>query len=193
MKRKISKSRAKPKAKSKNGIVFNVSNEDIERLKKPIDYGKVPGSLASKIDRSLATLIDYSPVLIEYPLWWMLGDSPNFLWKVLGLLGDAIFVVNIYFLANRGQTIGKYFRGIRIVQSQNGEDAGLDKLLVMRQLPYIILYTFINADAFNHPNMLILVPMSAILLDVLFIYRRDRRCLHDLIAGTKVINSDKEY
>ena len=29
------------------------------------------------------------------------------------------------------------------------------------------------------------------LADILFIFRRDRRCLHDLLAGTKVIETSR--
>jgi uncharacterized RDD family membrane protein YckC len=27
-------------------------------------------------------------------------------------------------------------------------------------------------------------------VDVLFVFRRDRRCLHDLVAGTRVVRTD---
>jgi uncharacterized RDD family membrane protein YckC len=73
-----------------------------------------------------------------------------------------------------GQTIGKKIVGIRIVDLDNNVPA-LAKILGLRYLPT-------RAAA--------LIPiMGSIysLVDALFIFFPNRRCLHDLIAGTKVV------
>lgn len=53
---------------------------------------------------------------------------------------------------------------------------GLSKILLARQLPVQVM------------SVLPGVGGLLAILDVLFIFRKDQRCLHDLIAKTRVIN-----
>ncbi|MCG7499648.1 RDD family protein [Vibrio sp. Of7-15] len=96
----------------------------------------------------------------------------------------ALFVVyswltyllcNGYLLHKKGQTIGKNVFEIAIVDLDE-RLLGLPKLLVKRSLPMVILGYIPFIGSF----------MS--LINILFIFRKDKRCLHDLIAGTKVID-----
>jgi uncharacterized RDD family membrane protein YckC len=69
----------------------------------------------------------------------------------------------------------------KIVDDQ-GRVPNFGKLLVFR---YFIIWVAGQV-------LLILIPLIAIfidLVDVLFIFGRERRCLHDYIAGTWVINA----
>jgi uncharacterized RDD family membrane protein YckC len=84
-------------------------------------------------------------------------------------------VVQGYPLARTGQTWGKKLLSIRIVDL-HGELPPLWRLIVLRYLP---------------TQLLSLVPVAGnvyALLDALFIFRQDKRCLHDIIAGTQVVN-----
>ena len=94
---------------------------------------------------------------------------------VLAALNFGLFLaVHGYFLKSNGQTLGKKLAGIRIATLDGGvPDFG--RLIALRYLPISI--------AVNIPRM---GPYLSI-LDVLFIFRADRRCIHDLIAGTKVV------
>lgn len=90
------------------------------------------------------------------------------------LLGFAAFLVlQGWLLARRQQTIGKLMLGVRITDA-SGQPAGLRRILLARELPWWLLA---------------LVPFGTLLvaLEPLFIFRRDRRCLHDLLAGTRVV------
>lgn len=90
----------------------------------------------------------------------------------LCLLGGALlFFGQLYFLSADGQTIGKKAMAIKIVKAETGANGGF----VANVLKRVILNAVIG-----------LVPLYA-LVDILFIFREDRRCIHDLIAGTKVI------
>jgi uncharacterized RDD family membrane protein YckC len=87
----------------------------------------------------------------------------------------AFLVVQGYLLHRYGQTIGKRLLGIRIVSAFDGQLLPLGKIFGLRYVP-IQLASVI-------PVIGTILPIA----DVLFIFREDRRCLHDLIAGTKVV------
>lgn len=86
------------------------------------------------------------------------------------LLGVAIY--QIWSLATKGQTLGKKWLGIKIVKL-DGSPVSFGSAVVMRALV---------------PGLLGIVPGFG-LVDTLFIFRDDRRCIHDLIASTKVVEA----
>lgn len=95
----------------------------------------------------------------------------------LNVLSLAVFTaVHGYLLATRGQTIGKSVLGIKIV-GLDGRLLSLPALIGKRYAPV----TFTNILPVFGP----LLP----LIDVLFIFSGNRRCVHDLIAGTKVVKT----
>ncbi len=89
----------------------------------------------------------------------------------------AYLLLNAYLLARHGQTVGKRLLGMRIVPVADGKILPLWKLIVWRQLPIGVLG--------NVP----FVGGIFGLVDCLLIFRQDRRCLHDLFAGTKVVRA----
>ncbi len=103
----------------------------------------------------------------------------------MSLLGWVVFLVfNGYLLAARGQTIGKAALSIQIVDFESGRLLPFVRVYVYRYLwtlPLVLVVIFIPGGL---DNSLI---SFVILVDILMIFRRDRRCLHDLIAGSKVV------
>ncbi len=88
-----------------------------------------------------------------------------------------LLAIQIYLLVTRGQTIGKKFLGIKIVSFEDESNPGFVKVFLLR----MVVNGLIGA-----------VPVIGIfysLADILFIFRDDKRCLHDLIAGTKVVQA----
>lgn len=83
------------------------------------------------------------------------------------------FVLYIWMLTARGQTPGKWILKIRIVKVSTGENGGF--------VPNVLLRGFVN-------GVLDYIPFYA-LADALFIFRDDRRCIHDLLAGTQVVRA----
>lgn len=98
---------------------------------------------------------------------------------LLAVGGIAIFLLlHGYLLATAGQTIGKRIVGTRIV---NVSDERIPKFLTLVGARYGS--TWLLGSIPGVGNLYALV-------DVLLVFRDDRRCVHDLIAGTKVINAE---
>lgn len=87
----------------------------------------------------------------------------------------ALAAVQLWMVVTSGQTIGKRVLDLRIVTFQDETNPGFVKVFLLRA----VLPALVGAIP------LIGVPFA--LTDYCFIFRPDRRCLHDLIAGTKVI------
>lgn len=95
------------------------------------------------------------------------------------LLGFAQYLIlHGYLLHKRGQTIGKWALGIKIVSIKTNKIIPLWKAFFVRYLPPVIV------------AMIPLIGIILALANDLFIFRKDKRCIHDHLAGTKVI---KEY
>jgi uncharacterized RDD family membrane protein YckC len=102
-------------------------------------------------------------------------------WSVVAgvLLLLAVSIVNWTLLARRGQTIGKIVAGTRVVML-DGSRAPFTKVVVLRVWVFLVL-SYI-------PGVNRLAGIVG-LIDALYIYRADRRCLHDQLAGTKVVRA----
>ena len=91
----------------------------------------------------------------------------------------AIFIglglINATLLTLRGQSIGKWFTGLRIVKFQTGLNPGFISAVLLRSIAISLLY--------NAPY----IGFGILLFDIACIFRPDKRCLHDLIADTMVI------
>lgn len=83
-------------------------------------------------------------------------------------------LLNGILLQRYGQTIGKRLLEIRIVRV-DGSQATLTDLVLRRYLP-ILLIKFIPY-----------VGIAVATIDPLLIFRSERRCLHDYLAGTIVV------
>ncbi len=87
----------------------------------------------------------------------------------------VLLVVQVLLLHRHGQTLGKKLVRVRIVKIADGTNGGVATNVVMRVIV---------------PGLLAFIPGINVLFkltDILFIFRDDRRCLHDLIAGTRVV------
>ncbi len=89
---------------------------------------------------------------------------------VLGYLGLSIY--QWYLLATTGQTLGKKWMGVRVVKYADGGPVDFVSAVVLRLWVIGLASAFISIVG---------------LIDVLFIFSSEHRCLHDHIAGTKVI------
>jgi uncharacterized RDD family membrane protein YckC len=142
--------------------------------------------LAGAIVDSAASAVFVVPFLL-YTGDWTAAISRELSYGAISLGSFASFTaVQVYLLAAQGQTIGKWLVGTRIVRADNDEVPTLARTLSLRYgtlalgLPLTLL-GLVLAGAIAYP----LIVFG--LIDIAFIFRRDRRCLHDLIARTKVV------
>jgi hypothetical protein len=98
---------------------------------------------------------------------------------VAAALTVVITGVQWYLTVKRGQTLGKMVAGTRIVML-DGSRAGFANVLALRT--WSVWVAGVLAGVTSAISLLVLA-------DFLAIFRADRRCLHDLIAGTKVIKA----
>jgi len=95
-------------------------------------------------------------------------------------------VINSYFLKRSGQSIGKRIMGIAIVNYKDGQLISLSKIINYRYLPFWLIGV---ASLFSlQLGVLGFILHFIGLLDKIYIFRPEQRCLHDYTAGTKVIN-----
>jgi uncharacterized RDD family membrane protein YckC len=100
-------------------------------------------------------------------------------WVWAGLL--SAFFVQAVLIAWRGQNLGKLLVGIRVVRIDTGAPAGFLRGVVLRfGLPVSLVIVL---------NGVFMLGFVFLLVDYAFMFRDDRRCLHDLIAGTKVVRN----
>jgi len=143
--------------------------------------------LAGNFRRAIATIID----LILTPLVGLLVMLVTGLFEsaeaysslsTIGLRALTIGVIayvalNGWLLHTRGQTVGKALMGLLIVDSISGDKAPLWKLLLLRMWFFPLLL------------LLGIMPYGIIpIIDQAMIFTPSRRCLHDRLCGTTVIN-----
>ena len=133
--------------------------------------------LASRSKRLIARIIDglLGIVAIVIPATVIViisGAGEGIIGAIIGGISFAIY--QYYLLATISQTLGKKFMNIMIID-KNGNSGGFLKNVVLREWIIGIIGLF--------PVVGIII----IIIDKLFIFREDRRCIHDMIANTKVI------
>jgi len=92
------------------------------------------------------------------------------------LLPFALSALQWYLIASSGQSVGKKLVGIKIVLL-DGAAVGFVRGVVLR------IWVLGMASVIPY------VGTTTGLIDALWIFGAERRCLHDLVAGTKVIDA----
>lgn len=144
-----------------------------------------PVVLATLMQRLGAALIDFMTFI---PFWTcylsalqMMGPSlvPTTTSAALLMVGGlgmmALLIFNLVLLWTRGQTFGKKWMNIRIANFRDSGNPGPVKAILLRG--------FCNGII----TMIPVVGLFYMVADIAFIFREDRRCLHDLLADTHVV------
>jgi uncharacterized RDD family membrane protein YckC len=96
-----------------------------------------------------------------------------------------VLAIQIVLLSRRGQSIGKLVLGLRVIQISTGAQAGFVHAWFLRECCITIIGTVLGLI----PFMGMMLRPAFHVTDWCLIFRGDQRCLHDLIAGTAVVNA----
>ena len=133
--------------------------------------------LGAQIADVLIAMLAYIPFIAAGGFSTMASSTPTpppmGALTVTGLLLLGFAGAQIFFLARDGQTLGKKALKIRIVRYDDGGNPGFIKAVLLR--------LFLN-------GLLGIIPFYAF-VDILLIFGTEKRCIHDLIAGTKVVTA----
>lgn len=141
--------------------------------------------LASRGSRLVAQLLNGLALLVVIALFATAGyavgaigadKSTQALGMILGMLAGLLYWVlrNINQLRATGQSVGKQWMGIKVVQT-NGQPVPLSTLILRRYLAMQLI------------GGIPLVGPIVGLIDVLMIFGAEQRCLHDQFADTVVV------
>jgi uncharacterized RDD family membrane protein YckC len=143
--------------------------------------------LAGRGRRLVATLIDALLVptltLVLAMIAGVMEDAEDYQdtrWMLYVLLLAVLsyLILNGFWLLRRGQTIGKRLMKVAIVSTATGQRPPFWKLIVIRALFFPLLF------------LVVVLPLAWLpIVDQLFIFAKSRRCVHDLAAGTSVVNA----
>ena len=157
-----------------------------------VNENSVQYGLASRWSRLAAALFDGALALCfnlvifhSLGLWEKLINAKQIDYSILLWISiaDIVFFLLLhgYSLHYYGQTLGKKLLKIAIVSFDNDRILPISRLIVLRYLPIWVVSLI--------PILANIIPV----IDALFIFRQDKRCIHDLIAGTKVIDVSPAY
>ena len=143
-------------------------------------------NLASRWLRLWASIIDaIILIFITMPIIYFTGGieqlyagtEPTFIYTTLiglaGLLG--FYLINIKLLLTKGQTVGKKILHIKIVDLNNNLPT---KTHLLKR--YFIYFG---------PSYIPVIGAWLSIIDILFIFGKEKRCVHDLIGKTKVVDN----
>ena len=161
----------------------NVYSTPQSQLVDQIDDSEKP--LASRWARLGASIIDSIIMMVVLvPTMYftggfdgmMEGREPGFAYMFgMGILSLVIYlVINYRFLVSNGQTIGKKVLEIKIADL-NGNLPVFQPQLLIRYAVYLL------------PGQVPFIGQLFSLVNVLFIFSAEKRCIHDLVAKTKVV------
>ena len=132
-----------------------------------LPFGLVGGVLGFRLGRAHARQLPLAPSLV-------------FALALTAVCMTALMIVQMYWLATSGQTLGKRWMKIRIVRL-DGTAAGFVRAVLWRGFLNMGVYLTLLLVAGRW------LAYPYLLADILFIFGAQKSCIHDLIAGTKVV------
>lgn len=173
------------RTESDAGTGHQVNGQTGNQADKQSSSQETPYPLATRMQRLAAALLDdfiavltLIPMMSYYDLFSYIEAE-----KIIPI--NMIISINLYafmmflllhgfLLYNYGQTIGKKVVGIAI-STYDFQVPNFNRLIAFRYVPFRV------AGLLPGLNVLPIV-------DVLFIFRKDKQCIHDMLAKTQVIH-----
>ncbi len=162
--------------RSPDAVIAEVSSDDLAERGTRLGAALIDGLIMIALILPMMFLGGYfSAAMTAAENGQQVGFGTTLMWALVGFIAFA--VVQYVPLNATGQTWGKKLLGIKIVDLA-GAKPSIGVLLGKRYLPW-------HAGV----NIPFIGPLLG-LANVLMIFRGDRRCGHDLIAGTKVVKGN---
>jgi len=165
-------------------------------FKNDSDLIKKTDDLVNSYVNEEITLEEYNKSIID--INYRLQKNNVFINGISCILYIGYFVV--FSFLNKGQTLGKKILRLRVV-SKDKEIISIGRIFVRSLFIYGILSSlyscifvnFFNPNMFNTGSILIsyIETLFIVICFFMILYRKDKRGLHDVIAGTKVIGEVK--
>ena len=103
------------------------------------------------------------------------GESSVVEISIFGAIRFAVYLgLNGFFLSTRGQSLGKIVVRTKIVSVSTNKILPLWKVFLIRYIPQTVA------------PIVPLIGLPLAIVNYLLVFRNSKRCLHDLLAGTKV-------
>ena len=105
---------------------------------------------------------------------------------IMALVAAVFLLINVWLLVTRGQTYGKLILGIQVVDYHDNRLLSFFRIFLLRHnflLPLILI-------ALYYPGISHYFLWLASVLAVIPILFAEKRCLHDYVAGSKVVLFD---
>jgi uncharacterized RDD family membrane protein YckC len=145
--------------------------------------------LASPWDRMLAYLLDRAVLLFPIPLLWVAIAplAPSDEAMALAFLGATAWFLLVcgfqwFLMASHGTTLGKRWRKLLIVRDDGRPVDFLHGVLLRSWIPICLI---VGGSLFY------VIGCAFVVVDKLFILADDRRCLHDHLASTIVVEEGR--
>jgi uncharacterized RDD family membrane protein YckC len=132
--------------------------------------------LASRSSRLLAKTVDAPFTMASLLVASVVpGEMPASEAIQIALIVSGVFgmIVQLVLLSSDGQTIGKRLLKIKVIRVDSGRNGGFVANVLLRAVV----------------NGLLSLTIVYFVVDVLFIFFGNRLCLHDYIAGTRVVRA----
>lgn len=170
---------------------------------------KVKRAVAFFIDWYISTLLAGIPLLYMYSIQSGSTEVPASLAQFSGNLGIVagligIVIITLYYVIvplkfNKGQTLGKKFLGVKIVQGDGSEVTA--KNLIKREILGVMLVEagLVSSSKYLRELFLIsgmnsvyrILALVAIVIPfisiAIMIFNKESKMIHDIIGGTKVV------
>lgn len=116
-------------------------------------------------------------LMIEWSAPTNFNIGNPFAYAILVISQLTFLTLNAFLLARRGQTIGKRLMNIRMIDKDTKEKPPFGRLYFLRYFIFeaLLIFSFMIYYVFK-------------LIDLLFLFRKDRRTIHDMTANTIVVN-----
>lgn len=160
--------------------VYSAPDSNLEQIR---DEEGVPATRGSRL---LASIVDGLTILpITMPIVYFTGGfdglkegvQPSLAYSLMMLLvGAAIFVViHGKIMLRDGQTWGKKTQNIKMVTL---DDGSVTAAILLKRYGFYWFIPYIPV-----------VGQILSMINILFIFGKSKRCLHDYVAGTKVVKA----